>query len=202
MLFLLDADISPGPSDGLDNMLTEPGELIYCGHPARSLQCGHFGDGNLATGCGSYSSLYSSRSMATTPLVLPVRRPTLPFVAQARASSSVSRGASCQPLVIGTLPFRGVKDQPRPYLSADPDVFEEDTPQALATPPPQRADGWLLAIDLRQAFGRLGQRDQFFVSVDPPLGVRRSPLRLVRSVRFARCIVHACKRIKRFLLQE
>ena len=25
--------------------------MIYCGHPARSLQCGHFGDGNLATGC-------------------------------------------------------------------------------------------------------------------------------------------------------
>ena len=51
MLFLLDADIAPGPDHGLDNMLTEPGELIYCGHPARSLQCGHFGDGNLATGC-------------------------------------------------------------------------------------------------------------------------------------------------------
>jgi len=51
MLFLLDADIAPGPDHGLDSMLTEPGELIYCGHPARSLQCGHFGDGNLATGC-------------------------------------------------------------------------------------------------------------------------------------------------------
>ena len=51
MLFLLDADIAPGPDHGLDNMLTEPGELIYCGHPARSLRCGHFGDGNLATGC-------------------------------------------------------------------------------------------------------------------------------------------------------
>jgi len=51
MLFLLDADIAPGPDHGLDNMLAEPGELIYCGHPARSLQCGHFGDGNLATGC-------------------------------------------------------------------------------------------------------------------------------------------------------
>jgi len=51
MLFLLDADIAPGPGHGLDDMLTEPGELIYCGHPARSLQCGHFGDGNLATGC-------------------------------------------------------------------------------------------------------------------------------------------------------
>jgi len=50
-LFLLDADIAPGPGDGLDAMLAEPGELIYCGHPARSLQCGHFGDGNLATGC-------------------------------------------------------------------------------------------------------------------------------------------------------
>ena len=51
MLFLLDADIAPGPDHGLDKMLTEPGELIYCGHPARSLRCGHFGDGNLATGC-------------------------------------------------------------------------------------------------------------------------------------------------------
>jgi len=51
MLFLLDADIAPGPGDGLDAMLVEPGELIYCGHPARSLKCGHFGDGNLATGC-------------------------------------------------------------------------------------------------------------------------------------------------------
>ena len=51
MLFLLDADIAPGPDHGLDSMLTEPGELIYCGHPARSLQCGHFGNGNLATGC-------------------------------------------------------------------------------------------------------------------------------------------------------
>jgi len=51
MLFLLDADIAPGPDHGLGHMLTEPGELIYCGHPARSLQCGHFGDGNLATGC-------------------------------------------------------------------------------------------------------------------------------------------------------
>jgi len=50
-LFLLDADIAPGPGDGLDAMLVEPGELIYCGHPARGLQCGHFGDGNLATGC-------------------------------------------------------------------------------------------------------------------------------------------------------
>ena len=51
MLFLLDADIAPGPGDGLDNMLSKPGDLIYCGHPARSLRCGHFGDGNLATGC-------------------------------------------------------------------------------------------------------------------------------------------------------
>ena len=25
--------------------------MICCGHPARSLQCGHFGDGNLATSC-------------------------------------------------------------------------------------------------------------------------------------------------------
>ena len=51
MLFLLDADIAPGPGDGLDDMFVEPGELIYCGHPARSLRCGHFGNGNLATGC-------------------------------------------------------------------------------------------------------------------------------------------------------
>jgi len=42
------------------------------------------------------------------------------------------------------------------YLSANPDVLKEDAPQALATPSPQCAYGWLLPVDLREALGRLG----------------------------------------------
>ncbi len=56
----------------------------------------------------------STSMMTTPPLACPVRSPTLPRAAHARACSSDSRGADCQPFRMGRLPSSGVNDQPRP----------------------------------------------------------------------------------------
>lgn len=48
-------------------------------------------------------------------------------------------------------------------LPADADVLKGDAPQAQSAPPPQGADGDLLAVDLGQVPRGLGQRDQLFV---------------------------------------
>jgi len=62
-LVLIDRDISPrpptapsgAPADCLDALFASADALVYGAHPARDLRGGHFGDGNLATGCMNVS---------------------------------------------------------------------------------------------------------------------------------------------------
>jgi len=87
----------------------------------------------------------------------------------------------------------------RADLPPDADVLEEGAPQPLAAPPPQRADGDLLAVHLGQVPRGLGQRDQLLVGADPPgrAGAPRQAVRLeppIIRLRFVRCIAHARER--------